>query len=252
LDALVFVDDNPVERAWVLRELPEVAVIDLPEDPALYCSAIERAQLFPLHRVTAEDLGRNRSYQARAVVAQAQGTSGDVTEFLRSLEPVVVLEPVNPSSLERIVQLIAKTNQFKLNPRTFTSKELVAYGAGVFAIRFRDRLQDHGIVAVVVTKVEDDELLILNWVMSCRVFSRRLEDATLELLQTHARESDLSSLRAHFKALPKNGVARSMLMELGFQQDAAGDLIMLASQEPAIRTHFMRIEKSQPVLGEQS
>jgi len=251
LDALVFVDDNPVERAWVLRELPEVAVVDLPEDPALYCAAIERAQLFPLHRLTEEDLGRNRSYRARAVVAQAQA-SGNVTEFLQSLEPVVTLEPVNATSLERIVQLIAKTNQFKLNPRTFTSEELIGLGAGVFAIRFRDRLQDYGIVAVVVTNIEEDELIILNWVMSCRVFCRRLEHATLELLQTHARASGLLGLRAYFKASPKNGITRSTLTELGFEPDLAGDFIMFVSQETATSPHFMRIKKSQPIRGEQS
>lgn len=252
LDALVFVDDNPVERAWVLRELPEVAVVDLPEDPALYCAAIERAQLFPLHRVTEEDLGRNRSYSARAAVAQAQATSGNVTEFLQSLEPVVVLEPVNTHSLERILQLIAKTNQFKLNPRTFTSEELVGLDAGVFAIRFRDRLQDYGIVAVVVTNLEEDELLILNWVMSCRVFCRRLEHATLELLLAHARTNGLLSLRAHFKTSPKNGITRTTLTELGFEQDLTGDFVKFVSQETATSSHFMRIEKSQTIRGERS
>jgi FkbH-like protein len=252
LDALVLVDDNPVERAWVMHELPEVAVIDLPEDPALFCSAIERAQLFPLHRITAEDLSRNRSYQSRAVVAQAQATAGNVVEFLQSLEPVVVLETVGPSSLERIVQLIAKTNQFKLNPRTFTSEQLVAFGAGVFAIRFRDRLQDYGIVAVVVTSVDNHELLILNWVMSCRVFSRRLEHATLELLLTHARACGVRALRAPFRASPKNGVARDVLMELGFEMDTGGDFIMLASRESAVLSHLMRIEQAQSVRGGQS
>lgn len=252
LDSLVFVDDNPVERAWVMRELPEVAVIDLPEDPALYCSAIERAQLFPLHRITEEDLGRSRSYQSRAMVAKAQATGGNIAEFLQSLEPVAILEPVGPSSLERVVQLIAKTNQFKLNPRTFTSEELVALGAGVFAIRFRDRLQDYGIVAVAVTTIENDELLILNWVMSCRVFSRRVEHATLELLQTHARAYRVSALRAHFKASPKNGVARDLLVELGFKVDAGGDFMMFTPQQNTMAPHFMRIELSQPVRGEQS
>jgi FkbH-like protein len=252
LDALVFVDDNPVERAWVLRELPEVAVVNLPEDPTLYCAAIERAQLFPLQRVTEEDLGRNRSYKARAVVAQAQASGDNVTEFLQSLEPVVTLEPVNATSLERIVQLIAKTNQFKLNPRTFTSEELIGLGAGVFAIRFRDRLQNYGIVAVVVTNIEKDELIILNWVMSCRVFCRRLEHATLELLQTCARASGLLSLRAYFRDSPKNGVTRSTLTELGFQPDLAGDFTLFVSQDTAISPHFMRIEKSQPIRGEQS
>jgi FkbH-like protein len=252
LDSLVFVDDNPVERAWVMRELPEVAVIDLPKDPALYCSAIERAQLFPLHRITAEDLGRSQSYQSRAIVAQAQATGGDIAEFLQSLEPVVVLEPVAPSSLERMVQLIAKTNQFKLNPRTFTSEELVALSAGVFAIRFRDRLQDYGIVAVVVTTIENEELLILNWVMSCRIFCRRVEHATLELLQTHARAHHKSTLRAHFKPSSKNGVARDVLMELGFNIDASGDYILFASRASATAPHFMRIEQNQPLRGEQS
>jgi FkbH-like protein len=252
LDALVFVDDNPVERAWVLRELPEVAVVDLPDNPALYCSAIERAQLFPSHRITEEDLGRNQSYKAKSAVAKAQATSGNVTEFLQSLEPVVVLESVNIGSLERVVQLIAKTNQFKLNPRSFTSEELIGLGAGVFALRFRDRLQDYGIVAVVVTNIEEGELVILNWVMSCRVFSRRLEHATLELLQNHARASGLLGLRAHFKASPKNGVARSTLAELGFELDLSGDFTMFVSQETATTPHFMRIEKSQSIPGERS
>jgi FkbH-like protein len=252
LDSLVFVDDNPIERAWVKRELPEVAVIELPEDPARYCAAIERAQLFPLHRITEEDLGRSKSYQSRAVVAQAQATGGDVSEFLRSLEPVVALEAVGPSSLERLVQLIAKTNQFKLNPRTFTAEELVALVPGVFAIRFRDRLQDYGIVAVVVTAIENDELRILNWVMSCRVFSRRVEHATLELLLGRAHETGVLMLRAPFKPSPKNAVARDLLVELGFERDAGGDFTMFAARASAIPPHFMRIESSQTVRGEQS
>ena len=43
LDALVFVDDNPVERERrCARELPEVAVPELPADPALYVRAAPR------------------------------------------------------------------------------------------------------------------------------------------------------------------------------------------------------------------
>lgn len=233
LDALVFIDDNPVERDWVMRELPEVTVVDLPADPALYCAAIERAQAFPVSRITAEDLGRNKSYQSRAVVALAQETAGNLLEFLQSLEPVVVTEAVGPASLERIVQLVAKTNQFKLNPRTFTAEEIVAFGAGVFAIRFRDRLQDYGIVAVVVTTVQNEELRILNWVMSCRVFCRRLEYETLAMLRTHAQSHAVSVIRAPFTASAKNGVARSVMLELGFAVDEAGDFIMDISQQIA-------------------
>lgn len=230
LDALVFVDDNRVERAWVARQLPEVAVIELPEDPALYGLAIEMAQLFPVNRVTAEDLGRNRSYHSKAVVAVAQSNGNDVGEFLQSLEPVVALEPVGVGSLERIVQLVAKTNQFKLNPRSFSAAEIVALQSGVFAIRFRDRLQDYGIVAVVVTVVDGDELIILNWVMSCRVFSRRLEHATLELMEAYANAHSVKTLRAHYRPSAKNAVARDALVDLGFEMHANGNYVLCASR----------------------
>jgi FkbH-like protein len=233
LDSLVFIDDNPVEREWVMRELPEVLVIDLPVDPAQYCAAIERAQAFPVTRITKEDLDRNRSYHNRAQVAQTQESAGNVLEFLRSLEPVIATEAVGPASLERIVQLIAKTNQFKLSPRIFTAEEIVVRASGVFAIRFRDRLQDYGIVAVVVTAIQNEELRILNWVMSCRVFSRRLEHETLEMLQMHARTHAVSMIRAPFVASAKNGVARDVMLELGFVVDKAGDFIMEVQKQSA-------------------
>ena len=231
LDAIVFVDDNPVERAWVRRELPEVLVIDLPDDPALYCAAIENAKAFPSQRLTAEDLNRNRSYRNRASITLS--SPGNVTEFLESLAPVITVETVGPGSLDRIVQLIAKTNQFKLNPQTFTADEIVSHGTGVLALRFRDRLQDYGIVAVVVTRIEKHELWILNWVMSCRVFSRRLEHSTLELLRKMACTHGATTLRATFRLSAKNNVAREALVQMGFVLDPLGDYLFPSSQPAA-------------------
>jgi FkbH-like protein len=170
--------------------------------------------------------------------------------FLQSLEPVASLESLGHGSLERVVQLIAKTNQFKLNPRTFTAEELVAVHDGVFALRLRDRLQDYGIVAVVVTRFENDELLIANWVMSCRVFARRLEHATLELLRAHGRERGVAAIRAIFQDSPKNSVARTILIELGFEEEASGNFILPIASAREVLPHFMRIEHSQPASGE--
>ncbi len=45
LDALVFLDDNPMERDFVRRSLPEVAVPELPDDPAL-CPSACRGRVF--------------------------------------------------------------------------------------------------------------------------------------------------------------------------------------------------------------
>lgn len=242
LDSLVLVDDNPIERAWVTQELPEVMVIDLPEDPALYCAAIEQAKPFPMHRLTTEDVGRNDSYRARASVVEAQAGATDMGAFLQGLEPVAHIEPVSDASLDRIVQLIAKTNQFKLNPTTFSAEQIREKTEGVFALRLKDRLQDYGIVAIAVVEMHGDEAVILNWVMSCRVFSRRLEHATLELIRAFAADRNGRLIRAPFKLSAKNSVARDCLVNLGFMADGAESFtVPMAPAEP-LPPHFMRIE----------
>lgn len=233
LDALVFVDDNPVERAWVRERLPEVLVVDLPEDPVLYVRALDDCGAFPVSRLTAEDLGRARSYQARAQVAERLEAGDDMDGFLASLEARVVVEPVGPASLDRIVQIIGKTNQFKLNPATFTAEEITARGADVLALRFADRLQDYGIVAVAVTRPEDGALRIDNWVMSCRVFSRRLEHVTRILLGRMAEKRGLSRLTLRYEPSAKNGLLAGILPKLGFTSTCCGDEWAATAAPPA-------------------
>lgn len=222
LDALVFVDDNPVERAWVRERLPEVLVVELPDDPALYVRALDDCGAFPLARLTAEDLGRAASYQARAQVAERLEAGDDMDSFLASLEARAFIEPVGPAALDRIVQIIGKTNQFKLNPTTFTAEDITARGADVLAIRFADRLQDYGIVAVAVTRPEDGALRIDNWVMSCRVFSRRLEHATRILLGRMAAQRGLTRLTLRYEPSAKNGLLAGILPKLGFETGCCG------------------------------
>ncbi|MGB8402251.1 HAD-IIIC family phosphatase [Bradyrhizobium sp.] len=222
LDSIVFVDDNPVERAWIARELPEVLVVDLPKDPAEFCQAIENANAFPLFRVTEEDVARNASYRARSQTIAMGQSAGDIDSFLASLDPVAQVEPVSPASLDRIVQLVAKTNQFKLNPGLFTSEQIAANNDGVLAIRFKDKLQDYGITAIAVTDLEGEELVVRNWVMSCRVFSRRLEYATLELLRRKANKRGASSISLNYQPSSKNGIVKDVLSDLGFVPQGGG------------------------------
>ena len=64
LDALVFVDDNPVERAQVRAALPQVAVPELPADPALYVRTLAAAGYFEAVAFTADDQARAGQYAA--------------------------------------------------------------------------------------------------------------------------------------------------------------------------------------------
>lgn len=232
LDALVFVDDNPVERALVRRELPDVLTVELPENPALYAPALDACRAFALAHLTGDDLQRAKSYKARAKTQQALASTSDMDGFLASLNATTHVETLGPANQNRILQLLAKTNQFKLNPKIFTGDNLTAHGGDVIALRLVDRMQDYGIVAVAVIDQDPatkDTLVIENWVMSCRVFSRRLEYVMFEEILTRAREGGFSNLALAYTPSGRNGLVAELLEKLGFNPTGNNDTFTRSS-----------------------
>jgi FkbH-like protein len=252
LDSLVFADDNPVERAWVAQQLPEVMAIDMPEDPAGYCAAVELAKPFPMYRLTREDLSRTASYRLLAEAKTAAGTATDIEAFLQDLAPVLTIERVDEGTLDRIVQLIGKTNQFKLNPTKFSHEQIQALAPGVLALRLTDRLQDYGIVAVAVTEMQDQTLMIRNWVMSCRVFSRRLEHAMRVCLADLAQSFGARDMALQYQASAKNGLVPAALSAIGFTDHGDGLFATSTNTPGKLAEHYMTfVDRREPALVSQ-
>src|SRR5690348_10176883 len=86
LDSLVFVDDNPIERARVRQALPMVAVPEMPEDPAHYVRCVADAGYFEAVAFTADDRTRAEQYAANAEREALLGTAQSMDEFLRGLK----------------------------------------------------------------------------------------------------------------------------------------------------------------------
>jgi len=182
LDSLVFVDDNPVERARVRASLPMVAVAELPEDPAQYVHCLANAGYFESVSFTADDLQRAGQYAANAEREALLGTSESMDDFLRGLEMSVVFGPVRSVDLARATQLINKTNQFNPTTRRYSAEKLAAIAAAPEAVtlqfRLLDRFGDNGLISVLILRPDperSDVMEIDTWVMSCRVFGRELE-----------------------------------------------------------------------------
>ena len=92
-DALVFVDDNPAERARVRQMLPEVAVPELPDDPAYYVSALAQAGYFETLGLSADDAARAEQYRANASRAESMEKLGDYGAYLASLDMICDIRP---------------------------------------------------------------------------------------------------------------------------------------------------------------
>ena len=91
IDSLVFVDDNPVERARIRESLPMVAVPELPDDVAYYVPRLADAGYFEAVAFTAEDRQRTEQYAANTERDALLSSSQSMEEFLRGLKMEVVL-----------------------------------------------------------------------------------------------------------------------------------------------------------------
>ena len=116
----------------------------------------------------------------------------------------------------------AKTNQFKLNNQTYTVEDLYKNDKTVLALRLKDRMQDYGIVAIVILSSDNNIVSIENWVMSCRVFSRRLEFVMFEQILAHARKISANTLQLTYTPTSRNGLIAGLLDELGFSSSVNG------------------------------
>jgi FkbH-like protein len=221
IDSLVFLDDNPFERDLVRRALPMVAVPELPEEPALYPFVLADAGYFEGVAVTAEDRARSGQYQGNQAREALKASAIDLDSYLRGLEMRLLWRRFDRLGLQRIVQLVNKTNQFNLMTRRYTEDEVAAVMDDSRAIglqlRLVDRFGDNGIIAILIGRMtSDDDMLIDSWLMSCRVLGRQVEQTTLNLLAAEARRMDARRLVGEYRPTKKNSMVREHYARLGF------------------------------------
>jgi FkbH-like protein len=220
VDSLVFLDDNPAERMQVRRELPAVAVPELPDDPALYPRTLAAAGYFEAVTFSQEDRDRAGYYQSNAQRAAILSASADLGGYLASLDMVCSIGLVDPVSRARTSQLINKSNQFNLTTRRYSEAEVAAAEAEpsrhAIQIRLTDRFGDNGIIGVVIADHRGDEWEIDTWLMSCRVLGRRVPEAIFNHLVEAARGAGAKRLIGRYIPTSKNKMVQGHYAGLGF------------------------------------
>jgi len=225
LEAMVFLDDNPVERGLVRKLLPQVAVPELPEEPAYYARTLAAAGYFEAVTFAGEDLKRADFYRDNAKRANLQKQVGGVNAYLLSLNMTITFQPFDATSRARIVQLINKSNQYNLTTRRYTDLEVAAAenAPTVFTLQVRlaDIFGDNGMISVVICRpAEDDVWEIDTWLMSCRVLGRCVENMVLCEILKHARTAGIEKLSGIYRPTERNKLVVDHYAKLGFTKTA--------------------------------
>jgi FkbH-like protein len=233
MDSMVFFDDNPFERNLVRSLIPEITVPELPEDPALYLGHIQSLNLFETVSYTDEDMGRTEQYRAEAGRVQMQSQLGSFEDYLRALDMRAEAKPFDPFHYPRIAQLTQRSNQFNLRTVRYTEAEIEAiarddrYITRYFCLE--DKFGDHGLISVVILDKpvlhpgqEQDALFISEWLMSCRVLKRGMEEFIVNHILEVAEENGYAKVIGEYVKTPKNSMVEHIYEKLGFTDEGGG------------------------------
>lgn len=223
-DALAFLDDNPAERARVRQMLPEVAVPELPDDPAYYPAALAQAGYFETTGLSSDDAKRAEQYNANAKRSMELETIGDYGDYLRSLGMACDLSAFDAVGRTRITQLVNKSNQFNLTTRRYTEAEIRGFENDpdmfTLQVRLADKFGDNGMISVVIFRKGAEEWACDTWLMSCRVIGRRVEEAVLAVVAEAARQAGATRLVGEYIPSPKNAMVVDHFAKLGFEKQS--------------------------------
>lgn len=207
--AFVFVDDSKIEVHSVKTEFPEIETILLDSKfPEKYSSMVLRPRYFESLKLTKEDISRKGTQATPRVKKLKNASTYDHMQMLKDLNAVATIGRPTSDQLERVLQLVNKTNQFNLNGIRRTPLEIKKFAEDADSLvlvgEFKDDLTNYGLTTVIGGRFEGGSFKVEIWVMSCRTFDRYLEHAMLLALRSEIAIESANGFSLDFKRTARN------------------------------------------------
>lgn len=248
MDSMVFVDDNSFERNLARIAFPELTVPELPEDPSQYLGYLESLNLFETASFSSEDAARTQQYRAEAKREILKDTLKSFKEYLQELEMTAWAEPFDKMHYSRISQLTQRSNQFNLRTVRYTEAEIeeIAKDTRFITLYFclKDKFGDHGLISVVILeKVSEEELFIHEWLMSCRVLKRGMEEFIINKIMEVAKVRNYVKVTGEYIKTSKNQMVENLYSDFGFTSNGNHVYEMLVENYKFMETYIRETEK---------
>jgi FkbH-like protein len=215
--SVVFIDDNPVERASVKEAIPEIRVLGAPQ--YLWRDTLLRSSETQVPSITAESSRRSEMIKAQVAREHSRIKLGR-EDFLASLEIRVSLRrmsTIDDARLPRALELANKTNQFNTTGRRWSREEVISYfdqGGAWWTFEVADRFTAYGLVGVVSVRADRVD----QFVMSCRVLGMEVEIAALAYIAKQMlHTSDAYSVRSAIVETKANLPCRDIFRNAGWR-----------------------------------
>jgi FkbH-like protein len=193
----------------------------MPDDVADYIRALENSGLFEAIGYTDDDYHRSQNYREEALRTTEQVKYNSIDAYLKSLEMLIDCGPFQPKQLPRIAQLIQRSNQFNLRTQRLSEAAcercmLNTSGCVTVSARLRDRFGDYGLISAVCCDIEDGRLKVREFVMSCRVLKRGVEEYLMNSLFRECLKRGLIGIQGEYIKSSKNTMVKEFYKGFGF------------------------------------
>lgn len=220
-EQVLFLDDNPVERAEAAAALPGLHIADGPvhsfRELLLSHPALEGG------RRTRE--AARRTETTRAMLRRAEPAADmDRDAFLRSLDVKVRVARAGEEHLDRVAELFNRTNQFTTTAWRTTPGELrrvlAEPDACLYTAHVSDRFADYGMTGACLVRGGE----VAAFALSCRVIGLDVAVPFLVAAVRDGADGDpalLAGLGGRIAVTDRNTPARELFLNAGFTADGS-------------------------------
>ena len=224
LDSMVFFDDDLINQEFVKTSLPEVLVVELPNDSSQFAQIITEMKEFDVLKITEEDVKRNEMYLVQKKRTELKNKIVDFDEFLKQMNIEVNIKKADSFTIPRISQLTLKTNQFNLTTKRYQQEEISSFSSDkdriVECVQVSDKFGDNGITGVyIIEKKDSKEWIIDTFLLSCRIMGRKVEEAMLYQIIEKAKNLGIKRIKGKFIPTKKNKPAENFYSDYGFKKE---------------------------------
>ena len=213
----IFFDDSAFERGRVRDSFPEMGVPELPRNPMEYTDVLYQLSDLPFCSGSEEDKKRTEMYRENKDRNQLRESITNLSEWLKDLELVVSIDLLDEKNLTRATQLLNKTNQCNLTTRRLNEMEFLSWSQlennYEFTFSVSDRFGQYGLVGLMGVSVANDVISVVDFVLSCRVLGREVEEVMLNKLVSLGNQKELDGVVLKFVDTGRNGPLKEFLEE---------------------------------------
>ncbi|ARO86473.1 FkbH domain-containing protein [Nitrosospira lacus] len=217
LDTFAFIDDNPFELEEVSRALRGVACVNAAD--------IDNLFLDPRYQGTSSEEAKKRSqfYKEEFVRKKSATRFGsDYLGFLASCEIKLYIDAYAADDLDRVSELVQRTNQLNFSGRKYAREEILPILADdevkKYVLRCSDNFGSYGAVGFAIVRFVKQEIRIEDFMLSCRVQGRFIEQAFFNhLVISQSGQQKPKKLWVNFKPTGRNIPAQQVLESLHFE-----------------------------------